>query len=60
MFAWLGLAAGTISAVGILIKFISGFGTVAVIGMVLMMAFEVIFGGWLLFYSHAYVGRVSA
>jgi hypothetical protein len=60
MFAWLGLAAGTISAVGILIKFISGFGTVAVIGMVLMMAFEVTFGGWLLFYSHAYVGRVSA
>jgi len=60
MFAWLGLAAGVISAVGILIKFVSGFGSVAVIGMVLMMVFEVTFGGWLLFYSHSYVGRVQA
>jgi hypothetical protein len=59
MFAWLGLAAGVISAVGILIKFASGFGTVAVIGMVLMMVFEVTFGGWLLFYSHSYVGKVA-
>jgi len=60
MIAWLGLAAGTISTIGILIKFSSGFGTVAVIGMVLMMAFEVLFGGWLLFYSHSYIGRVQA
>ena len=60
MFAWLGLAAGVISAVGILIKFASGFGTVAVIGMVLMMVFEVTFGGWLLFYSQSYVGRIQA
>jgi len=56
--AWLGLVAGVISAVGILIKFASGFGTVAVIGMVLMMAFEVTFGGWLLFFSHKYVSTV--
>jgi hypothetical protein len=54
--AWLGLAAGIISAVGILIKLASGFGALAVIGMVLMMAFEITFGGWLLFFSHAYVG----
>jgi len=56
--AWLGFAAGIISAVGILIKFASGFGALAVIGMVLMMVFEVIFGGWLLLFSHEYVGRV--
>jgi hypothetical protein len=58
MIAWLGLAAGIISATGILIKLASGFSALAVIGMVLMMVFEVIFGGWLLFYSHAYVMRV--
>lgn len=51
MIAWLGLAAGIISAIGILIKFASGFGTVAVIGMLLMMVFEVVFGGWLLISS---------
>ena len=55
--AWLGLAAGIISAIGILIKFASGFSALAVIGMVLMMVFEVTFGGWLLFFSHAYVRR---
>jgi hypothetical protein len=55
--AWLGLAAGMISAIGILIKFASGFGALAVIGMVLMMVFEVTFGGWLLFFSHAYIRR---
>jgi len=57
MIAWLGLAAGIISATGILIKFASGFSPLAVIAMVLMMVFEVTFGGWLLFFSHAYVGR---
>jgi len=57
MIAWLGLAAGIISAIGILIKFASGFSALAVIGMVLMMVFEVTFGGWLLFFSHAYVRR---
>jgi hypothetical protein len=57
MIAWLGLAAGILSAVGILIKFASGFRALAVIGMVMMMVFEVIFGGWLLFFSHAYVRR---
>jgi hypothetical protein len=57
MIAWLGLAAGIISAIGILIKFASGFSASAVIGMVLMMVFEVTFGGWLLFFSHAYVRR---
>jgi hypothetical protein len=51
--AWLGLAAGIISAIGISIKFASGFSALAVIGMVLMMVFEVTFGGWLLFFSHA-------
>ena len=59
MFAWLGLAAGSVSAVGILIKLASGYDTVAVIGMLLMMAFEVTFGGWLILYSHSYVGRVK-
>ena len=51
--AWLGLAAGIISAIGISIKFASGFSALAVIGMVLMMLFEITFGGWLLFFSHA-------
>jgi hypothetical protein len=54
--AWLGLAAKIISVVGILIKLASGFGALAVIGMVLMMAFEITFGAWLLLFSHAYVG----
>jgi len=58
MIAWLGLMAGIISAIGILIKFATGFGALGVIGMVLMMAFEVTFGGWLIFYSHSYVGRI--
>jgi hypothetical protein len=58
MIAWLGLAAGIISAVGILIKFASSFSALAVIGMVLMMVFEVTFGGWLLFFSHKYVRKV--
>jgi hypothetical protein len=55
--AWLGLAAGILSAIGIPIKLASGFSALALIGMVLMMAFEVTFGGWLLFFSHAYVRR---
>jgi hypothetical protein len=57
MIAWLGLAAGVLSAIGTLIKFASGFSALAVIGMVLMMVFEITFGGWLLFFSHAYVRR---
>ena len=57
MIAWLGLAAGILSAIGILIKLASGFSALAMIGMVLMMVFEVTFGGWLLFFSHAYVRR---
>lgn len=48
MIAWLGLAAGVITAIGILVKFASGYGTVYVIGMFSMMVFEVVFGGWLL------------
>ena len=52
--AWLGLAAGIISAIGISIKFASGFSALAVIGMVLMMLFEITFGGWLLFFSHSH------
>lgn len=59
-FAWLGLAAGAISAIGILIKLASGFGTLAVIGMLLMMVFEVTFGGWLLLYSQSYAMRGPA
>ena len=51
MIAWLGLAAGIIAAVGILVKFASGYGTVYVIGMLSMMVFEVVFGGWLLISS---------
>jgi hypothetical protein len=51
--AWLGLAAGIVSAIGISIKFASDFSAFAVVGMVLMMVFEVTFGGWLLFFSHA-------
>jgi hypothetical protein len=57
MIANLGLAAGIISAIGILIKLASGFSALAVTGMVLMMVFEVTFGGWLSFFSHAYVRR---
>jgi len=53
MIAWLGLAAGTVTATGILIKFASGFGTVYIFGMLSMMIFEVMFGGWLLFFSRA-------
>jgi hypothetical protein len=49
--AWLGFAAGIISAIGILAKFLSGFSFIAIIGMVLMMIFETSFGGWLLFFS---------
>jgi hypothetical protein len=59
MIAWLGLAAGILSAIGILIKLASGFSAPAVTGMVLMMVFEVICGGWFLFFSHAYVRRKS-
>lgn len=51
MIAWLGLAAGIISAIGIIVKSVSGFGAVAVIGMLSMMVFEIVFGGWLLFFS---------
>jgi hypothetical protein len=47
-FAWLGAAAGVISALGILLKLASGFGAISVIGMVMMMIFEVTFGGWLI------------
>ncbi len=49
--AWLGLAAGVISVIGIVIKFASRFSSIAIIGMVLMMVFEISFGGWLLFFS---------
>jgi hypothetical protein len=51
MIARLGSAAGIISAVGILVKLASGYGSISMIGMVLMMVFEVVFGGWLLFFS---------
>ena len=51
MVAWLGLAAGIISAIGILVKLASGFAVISVIGMVSMMVFEIVFGGWLLFFS---------
>lgn len=51
MIAWIGLAAGIITAIGILVKFVSGYSTVYMIGMLSMMVFEVVFGGWLLIYS---------
>jgi len=51
MIAWLGLAASIISAIGILVKFASGSGTVYAIGLLSMMVFEVVFGGWLLISS---------
>jgi len=51
MIAWLGLVAGIFTVIGILVNFAFGFGTVYVIGMLSMMVFEVIFGGWLLFFS---------
>ena len=53
MIAWLGLAAGIVTALGILVKFASGFGAGYVLGMLSMMVFEVVFGGWLLFFSRA-------
>lgn len=46
--AWLGLTAGIISGIGIVIKLFSGFSTISMIGMVMMMVFEITFGGWLL------------
>ena len=49
--AWLGSAVGIISTLGILVKLATGFGTISVIGMLLMMVFDVVFGGWLLFFS---------
>ena len=51
MIAWLGLAAGVATAIGILVNFASGYGTLYVIGMLSMMVFEVVFGGWLLISS---------
>ena len=50
--AWLGLIAGLFSAIGILIKFVSGNSILAVMGMIAMMGFEISFGSWLLFYSN--------
>jgi len=44
MIAWLGLVAGIFTVIGILVNF--AFGTVYVIGMLSMMVFEVICGGW--------------
>jgi hypothetical protein len=51
LIAWLGLAAGIVTAIGIFVHFASGYGAVYVIGMLSMMVFEVVFGGWLLLYS---------
>ena len=51
MIAWLGLGAGIISSIGILITFATGFDLIYSIGLVSMMVFEVVFGGWLLIYS---------
>ena len=49
--AWLGLTAGVLSGLGIIVKLFSGFSLPAMLGMVMMMVFEMLFGGWLLFYS---------
>jgi len=48
---WLGLSAGILSSIGIIIKLLSSFSLLAMLGMVLMMVFEILFGGWLLFRS---------
>jgi hypothetical protein len=53
MIAWLGLSASVLSVVGSGIKFVEpSFDILFKIGFLLMMLFEIIFGGWLLFYSH--------
>ncbi|MFC1507526.1 DUF4386 domain-containing protein [Thermoproteota archaeon] len=53
MIAWLGLTASVLSVVGSGIILIEpGFDILFKIGFLLMMLFEIIFGGWLLFYSH--------
>ena len=49
--AWLGLSAGILSSIGIIIKLFSGFSLLAILGMVMMMVFEILFGSWLLFRS---------
>jgi len=50
---YLGLAASVLSIVGSGLKLISpGLGVIFTIGFMLMMLFEVIFGGWLLFSPH--------
>ena len=53
MIAWLGLAASVLSVIGSGIKLVQpSFGILFTIGFLLMMLFEIIFGGWLLFYPH--------
>ena len=50
MIGWLGLIASILSVVGSGIKFVQpSFGILFTIGFLLMMLFEIIFGGWLLF-----------
>jgi hypothetical protein len=51
MIAWLGFAAGIITAIGNLVNFASGYGTLDAIGMVSMMVLQVVFGRWPLFFS---------
>ena len=52
--AWLGIVAGIISVIGTLIKFaVPSLGVVHALGLLLMMIFEILFGGWLFLYSYA-------
>lgn len=54
MIGWLGLAASVLSVVGSGIKLVEpGFEILFTIGFLLMMLFEITFGGWLLFYPRA-------
>jgi len=53
MIGWLGLAASVLSVVGSGIKLVEpGFEILFTIGFLLMILFEITFGGWLLFYPH--------
>jgi hypothetical protein len=53
MIAWLGLTASVFSVVGSGIILVEpNFDILFRIGFLMMMLFEIVFGGWLLFYSH--------
>ncbi len=57
--AWLGLSAGILSVIGILIRLVSGHQPLSVIGLSLMIIFEIVFGVWLLAFSHKHTAEPS-